>query len=121
MPIAEVRRRALVLTPQQELPELQDRRAVTYPTRGLLLYGLGIVPDRTHATFTLKPDAEPAFTLDFPGFAPRAATQLIPTATAMGLVQQNPGKLIIDMRDNGGDDNTVGYSALVQPLMAHGA
>ncbi len=30
----------------------------------------------------------------------------------------HPGKLIIDMRDNGGGDNTVGYSEIVQPIKA---
>jgi hypothetical protein len=29
-----------------------------------------------------------------------------------------PAKLIIDMRDNGGGDNTVGYGALVAPIKA---
>lgn len=29
-----------------------------------------------------------------------------------------PGKLIIDMRDNGGGDNTVGYSEMIQPIKA---
>ena len=29
-----------------------------------------------------------------------------------------PAKLIIDMRDNGGGDNTVGYAALVKPIEA---
>jgi hypothetical protein len=31
-----------------------------------------------------------------------------------------PAKLIIDMRDNGGGDNTVGYAALVKPIEARG-
>jgi hypothetical protein len=30
----------------------------------------------------------------------------------------SPGKLIIDMRDNGGGDNTVGYAEIVKPLAA---
>jgi hypothetical protein len=29
-----------------------------------------------------------------------------------------PAKLIIDMRDNGGGDNTVGYAALIKPIEA---
>jgi hypothetical protein len=32
--------------------------------------------------------------------------------------QQKPQKLILDMRDNGGGDNTVGFAALVKPLTA---
>jgi hypothetical protein len=32
--------------------------------------------------------------------------------------QTHPKKLVIDMRDNGGGDNTVGYAQLVQPLKA---
>lgn len=158
-PIAEAWRRVLTVTPQQELPALQEGRATGYLASGLLLHGLGIIPDRTHALFTLRDEAGRTFKLDIAGLAPGAAAKLKPMATGNGLAQENPkaafwcrelteqhavycgfrayenlgrgrnemlaliekahpGKLIIDMRDNGGGDNTLGYAFLIKPLEA---
>lgn len=33
--------------------------------------------------------------------------------------QKHPGKLVIDMRDNGGGDNTIGEAQIVKPIAAH--
>jgi hypothetical protein len=48
----------------------------------------------------------------------RAYENLADRAKAMfALIDQvHPDKLIVDMRDNGGGDNTVGYSELIKPL-----
>jgi hypothetical protein len=151
--------RALALTAQDELPALQAGRAEDILTRGVLLHGLGIIPDRTHARFVLKDDAGHGFTLDIPGLAPGGTVPLTEMTTGKGLAQENPkdafwcrdlpeqhavycgfraydnlgrgrnemlaliekahpGKLIIDMRDNGGGDNTLGYAFLIKPLEA---
>jgi hypothetical protein len=50
----------------------------------------------------------------------RAYQDLAANAKAMfdQIALTHPGKLIIDMRDNGGGDNTVGYAELVQPIKA---
>jgi hypothetical protein len=160
VPVAEAWRRALTLTPQDELPILREGRAVTYLRSGLLLHGLGITTDRTRARFTFRDDAGRTFSLDLAA-APEGqpAPSLTPAAPATGLARQNPdkafwcqdlpdaravycdfrgyvglgrgaaemfdllgkshpAKLIIDMRDNGGGDNTVGYGFLVRPLKA---
>jgi hypothetical protein len=158
-PVAEAWRRVLTLTPQQELPALQEGRAASYLASGLLLHGLGIIPDREHAVFTLRDDTGRAFTLDVAGLAPGASVALKPMATGKGVAQENPkaafwcreladqhavycgfraydnlgrgrnemlaliekahpGKLIIDMRDNGGGDNTLGYAFVIKPLEA---
>jgi hypothetical protein len=157
--VAEAWRRVLTLTPAQELPALQEGRGVAYLGVGLLLHGLGIVPDRSHAVFTLRDDAGRTFRLDIAGLAPGATADLKPMATAKGLAQENPkdafwcrdlperravycgfrayeqlgkgrnemlaliekshpGKLIVDMRDNGGGDNTLGYAFVIKPLEA---
>ncbi|HLZ74482.1 hypothetical protein [Phenylobacterium sp.] len=160
LPIGEAWTRALTLTPQDELPELQEGRAVTYLRSGLLLHGLGIAPDRTHAAFTVVTDEGRKLTLDVARPPADKAAPLQPaTAGGSGLAKQNPGKpfwcqelaerrtvycafhgydtlirdgremaalldkahpakLVIDMRDNGGGDNTIGYAALVKPLTA---
>ena len=155
----EAWKRALTLTAQDELPALQTGRAQDILTRGLLLHGLGIIPDRTHARFDLKDDGGKAFTLDIPGLPPGGTVPLTEMTTGKGLAQENPkepfwcrdlaeqhavycgfrayenlgkgrnemlaliekthpGKLIIDMRDNGGGDNTLGYGFVIKPLEA---
>ena len=151
--------RAMTLTAQDEQPALQAGRAEDILTRGVLLHGLGIIPDRSHAVFVLKDDAGRSFTLDIPGLPPSGTVPLTEMTTGKGLAQENPkepfwcrdipdqhavycgfrayetlgrgrnemlaliekshpGKLIIDMRDNGGGDNTLGYAFLIKPLEA---
>jgi Peptidase family S41 len=150
-------KRALTLTAQDELPALQAGRAQDILTQGVLLHGLGIIPDRTHARFVLKDDAGKSFTLDIPGLPPGGTVTLTEMTTGKSLALENPneafwcrdlaerravycafrgydglgrrrndmltliekthpGKLIIDMRDNGGGDNTLGYAFLIKPL-----
>ncbi len=150
---------ALLLTPADELPALREGRALDVLTRGMLLHGLDVTTDRTHAVFTLTSDAGRTFKLDIKGLAPGVTVSLKPVATGTALATQNPGqafwckdlaeahtvycafhgydglsrgaremfslvdtthpgKLIIDMRDNGGGDNTQGYAFLVKPLEA---
>lgn len=157
-PAAEAWARALTLTPQDELPQLQQGRAVSYLRTGLILHGLGITRARDRADFALEGDDGKVFTVNLTGLAPGASVKLT-KAAAPGLAQQNPGapfwcrdlaeqhavycafhayqnlgkgqqemfaliekvhpgKLIIDMRENGGGDNTVGYRFLIRPLAA---
>ncbi|HEY3949527.1 hypothetical protein [Phenylobacterium sp.] len=159
LPVAEAWTRALTLTPQDELPELQEGRAVTYLRSGMLLHGLGITPARNQATYVLKTDAGRLITLKLTGLGPGVTVPMTRATAATGLAHQNPGrafwcqdlaashavycafhgyqtlgrdaremfelidkahpgKLIIDMRDNGGGDNTVGYGFLIRPLKA---
>jgi hypothetical protein len=159
LPAAEAWTRARTLTPQDELPELQEGRAVTYLRAGMLLHGLGITPTRDRATYVLRTDGGRTVTLDLKGLGPGVTVPMTEATAATGLAQQNrgkpfwcqelaashtvycafhgydtlirdgremfelidkahPGKLIVDMRDNGGGDNTIGYAALVKPLKA---
>ena len=158
-PIAKAYDLALTLTPKQELPELRDGRVVFYLARGLTLHGLGIIPDRTRAIYTLQDDDGRIFTVEAHGLGTVVQGPMTSLSPATALRNQNPDdpfwckplpeakaiycawhgyqglrdkakamwtliaqtksqKLIIDMRDNGGGDNTVGYGALVGPLKA---
>jgi len=157
-PIAEAWRRALTLTPREELPALQAGRAAAYLTRGLLLHGLKITPQRDHAVFSLRDDAGRSFQLDLAALPlGTPAPRLAPAAGRRGLADQQPGKsfwcqavatsavycdfrgyqdlraraaemfalvdqthaskLILDLRDNGGGDNTEGYRWLILPIL----
>jgi hypothetical protein len=155
-PIAEAWRRAMTLTPQAELPQLQTGVALTLLTRGLFLHGLRITPVREQAVFGFRDDAGASFNLDVAGAAP--GQPLPRMAAALGrraIADQNPGqgfwcqaieasvycdwrnyldlkaraaemfalldqvhatRLVIDLRDNGGGDNTEGYRWVVLPL-----
>jgi hypothetical protein len=157
--IGQARTLALTLTPKQELPELREGRIVVYLARGLTLHGLGIIPDRTRAVYTLQDDAGQVFQLEVHGLGVAAGAPMtsvypkdalrsqnpddpfwckpLPQARAIYCAwhgyqnlhaktqamwklidQSKPQKLIIDMRDNGGGDNTVGFAELVKPLKA---
>jgi hypothetical protein len=159
LPVAEAWRRVLLITPQDELPALREGSAVGLMSRGLVLHGLNIAPERTHAVFTLRDEAGRTFRLDIAALAPGKPLQLTQASKARGPAQQNrdkpfwcqaledrralycafngyqdigrgslemlglieethPGKLIVDMRNNGGGDNTLGYGFIVKPLMA---
>jgi hypothetical protein len=155
-PIAEAWRRAMTLTPQAELPQLQTGVALAHLARGLTLHGLGITPQRDHAVFTLRDDAGRTFKLDFEGAPPDQPLPHLATAAGKpALAGENPGqgfwckaidatvycdwrsypglkaqaaemmalvdkthatRLIVDLRDNGGGDNTEGYRWVVLPL-----
>jgi hypothetical protein len=158
-PIAEAHRRALTLTPTQELPELREGRVVFFLARGLTLHGLGITHRRDRAIYKLRDDAGKTFTVEAKGLGTVAEAPMTSLHSKSALRYQNPNadfwckplpdakavycawrayphlhenaqamfalidqteaeKLILDMRDNGGGDNTVGYAELVKPLAA---
>lgn len=157
VPIAEVWTRALTLAPRGELPELREGNALIYLARGYALHGLDVIPERTHAVYTLADDSGRVFDTDIVGLPPgedvklksgfadsalrlqrpdepfwcvslaaqsavycawHSYQDLKTKAAAMFalLDSTKPHKLIIDMRDNGGGDNAVGYSELVKPI-----
>jgi hypothetical protein len=159
IPIAEVWLRVLSLTSQGELMELRREDALVYLSRGYALHGLGIIPDRNHAIYTLEDDSGRIFDVDVLGLAPGESTKmksgyseaalrfqsadqpfwckaldqqsavycawhsyqrLDENAQAMSTLidQKHPRKLIIDMRDNGGGDNTIGEAQIVKPIAA---
>ena len=156
-PIAEAHKRALTLTPSQELPELREGRVVFYLARGLTLHGLGITHRRDSAVYTLRDDAGRTFKVEVKGLGTAAEAPMTSLHAATALRYRNPKddfwctpladdkavycgwrayprlhenaqamfalidkikpqKLILDMRDNGGGDNTVGYAELVKPI-----
>jgi hypothetical protein len=159
MPVAEVWQRALTMTSQGELMELRREDALVYLSRGYALHGLGVIPDRNHAIYTLQDDSGRIFDVDVPGLAPGESTkmksgysdaalrfqksdqpfwceaiderraiycawhsyqQLDDNAKLMFALidRKHPEKLVIDLRDNGGGDNTVGAAQIVKPIAA---
>jgi hypothetical protein len=160
VPIAEAWRRAMTLTPQGELAELREGRAVSYLARGITLHGLDITPSRDHASYAVLNDEGRVWTVDLKAVPTLEDANLHPIAVAgsplrlqnpdqafwceaiaerhavycawhgyrdlkaraaemFALIDQvHPVKLIIDMRDNGGGDNTEGDEWLVKPLKA---
>jgi hypothetical protein len=156
-PIQDVVARTLALTPADENPPLRDSLSLHLARMGLILHGLGIIPERSHAAFRLQADGGEAFTLDLPGspalndagwLRPYREPPLcdqhpgdpfwctaIPSAKAVycdfrgydglgsrsremiDLVERTAAeRLIVDLRDNGGGDNTVGLAKVIEPV-----
>jgi hypothetical protein len=159
IPTAQVWQRVLTMTPQGELMELRTEDALVYLSRGYALHGLGIIPERNHAVYTLEDDSSRIFDVDVQGLAPGESTRmksgysdaalrfqkadqpfwceaidekravycswhgyqaLDENAKAMFALidRKHPQKLVIDMRDNGGGDNTIGEAQIVKPVAA---
>jgi hypothetical protein len=159
LPAQEVWQRVLSMTPQGELMELRREDALVYLSRGYALHGLGVIPDRNQAIYTLEDDSARIFHVDVQGMAPGESTKMKSgysdaalrfqradqpfwcesiiekravycawhsyqklddnAKTMFALIEQkHPQKLIIDMRDNGGGDNTVGEAQMVKPIAA---
>jgi hypothetical protein len=159
VPIADVWQRVLTMTALGELMELRREDALVYLSRGYALHGLRVIPDRTHAVYTLEADSGSLFDVDVQGLAPGQSTRMqsrysntalrfqrpdqpfwcatveekhavycawhsyqLLEANAKEMFaridQTSPHKLIIDMRDNGGGDNTIGEAQIVKPIAA---
>jgi len=70
MPIAQVWKRVLTLTPRAELPELRESAGLVYLARGYALHGLDVTPDRTRTVYTLEDESNHIFELEIQGLAP---------------------------------------------------
>jgi hypothetical protein len=156
VPIAQARERLLTLTPYDETQALRDDQTDSLMSESQMLHGLEIIPDGSHAVFTLAPDEGPAFDVDVAA-VPAPTPALHGLAHALPLSQTHPGsgfwcawleaqrtaycdfrsykglgeasrelfslidakhpdKVVVDLRDNGGGDYTVGLRHLVHPL-----
>lgn len=160
VPISRAHALALTLTPVGELAPLREGRANYFLTRGDLMHGLGIIPDRRSAAYRVEGDLGRPMTLHVDGLPAGAEapmtrlggdSRIAPPAGKPGpfwckaltsaravycdwtgyddlaekaksmwtlIDEVKPEKLILDLRDNGGGDNTVGAAILVNPLKA---
>jgi hypothetical protein len=159
LPVADVWTRVLTLTARSELMGLREGDGLIYLARGYALHGLGVIPDRNHAVYTLMDDSGRVFDIDVQGLKPDETVKMTSGYSETALRFQKPdapfwcqtlvkdhavycawhsyqnlkanaqamfalvdsakpGKLIIDMRDNDGGDNTVGYAEIVKPIEA---
>jgi hypothetical protein len=157
MAVGEAMERALELTPSDENVSLRRALAVNYLGVGLILHGLGIIPDRSVAQFTFRSNDGHVFTLDLPSSPTRNKAEWSRPQDHVFLADQHPGdpfwcvhiasassvycdfrsytglskhrtamltlisqttpeKLVIDLRDNGGGDYTVGERNLIRPV-----
>lgn len=155
--VGEAMDRVLQLTPADENVSLRRALAVNYLGAGLILHGLGIIPDRSVAQFTFRGDDGHVFTLDLPSSPTRNKAEWSRPQGHVFLADQHPGepfwcvniagarsvycnfrsytglgkhstamlrlisqttpeKLVIDLRDNGGGDYTVGERNLIRPV-----
>ena len=158
-PITHVRDLLLSLTPQDENHNLGLARIEQTMTRGLYLHGLGIIPDRQLAHYTLEDQTGKEFTIEAHSVSmaesmnmewmsaskdqplyrqhPRDvfwSQYLTDSQTVycnfrgyneieknagvlLNLVKAHqPDKLVIDLRQNGGGDYTLGRKFVIDPI-----
>jgi Peptidase family S41 len=158
-PFARAHALLLPLTPSDETRVLRDARVLGFLTTGIFLHGIGIIPERDTARYTLVDDNGKEFIIDVRAVAPADSSKLnwtfafkdrplfrqrpeenfwytyLPDSqtvycsfrgykdlgrNSQGLFdlisQQHPGKLVIDMRLNGGGDYDLGLKYLVHPI-----
>jgi hypothetical protein len=76
VPIEQAVARLRPLTPAAETKMLGDIRIEDFLTMGMLLHGVGIIPDRNTITYTLKPERGKELTLTLHGASTDAATNV---------------------------------------------
>lgn len=92
-PIARARELLLSLTPQDENPNLGLARIEQTMTQGLYLHGLGIIPDRNTANYTLADGTGEELTIEVHGVSMTESmnTRWVHAFKEEPLYQQNPG------------------------------
>jgi len=157
LPAEEALHRMLGLTPADENPPLRLALATNYLSVGLILHGLGIVAQRSRATYRLQQDRGVPFEVTLSSTPSRDKSDWLRPYQKPALADLNPdtpfwctavsaaravycdfraydgldararsmfdllksshaNKLIIDLRQNGGGDYTVGEADLVRPI-----
>ena len=157
--VATARSRLLTLTPAAETMPLRDARVEDFLRMGLMLHGLGLVPDRATVRYTFGDDSGKTFAIQARS-VPMPAADSIPwtyvfpsppltrqrpddtfwftylpksslvycnwrgydsiaahgTALLALIDSVKPAKILIDMRQNGGGDFTLGLQDIIEPL-----
>jgi hypothetical protein len=157
LPAEEVLHRTLSLTPADENPPLRLALATNYLSVGLILHGLGIIPQRSQANYQLQQDGGAPFDVTLSSTPSRDKSDWLRSYQKPALADLNPDspfwctaapraravycdfraydgldararsmfdllksshadKLIIDLRQNGGGDYTVGEADLIRPI-----
>lgn len=157
VPVKTVWDEALDLTPRDENPPLRQALAASYLSIGLILHGLGVIPSRARAVYTLQSDSGDVFDVALPPALSDEKTNWVKPYPDPTLAEEHPelpfwcaaveanrtvycnfraykdlhrnvrsmlellqtsgaDKLVIDLRQNGGGDYTVGERQLISPL-----
>ncbi|MGA2375514.1 MAG: hypothetical protein ABSF72_08330, partial [Candidatus Sulfotelmatobacter sp.] len=75
-PIARAHELLLPLTPSDETQLLRDSRVLDFLTKGIFLHGIGIIPERNTARYTLVDDNGKEFTIDLQAVAAAEISKL---------------------------------------------
>jgi hypothetical protein len=89
-PIARVRELLVPLTPVNETPWLAEGRIQEFLTTGMVLHGLGIIPHRDTARYTVANDSGREFRIDVRALAPGAQPKWTPVYKNPPLFRQKP-------------------------------
>ena len=82
--------KALDLTPRDENPPLRGALAASYLSIGLILHGLGVIPSRARAVYTLQGDSGDVFEIELPPTLSEEKTNWVKPYPDPTLAEQHP-------------------------------
>lgn len=88
VPLAQARELAATLSPIAETASLKDVRVDGFLTTGMALHGLGIIPDRNSARFTLATDDGKQMVVDFKALPAGQEPKWVHVAAQLPLSEQ---------------------------------
>lgn len=89
VPLAQARELAATVTPVAETASLKQARIDGFLTTGMALHGLGIVPDRNVARYTLARDDGKQFVVDFKALSAGEEPKWVHVAAQLPLSEQH--------------------------------
>ena len=90
VPIARAHELLLALTPADETQVLRDSRVLGFLTTGIFLHGVGIIPDRNVARYTLADNQGNEFDVDIHAIAPAEKPNWLYAFQERPLFRQRP-------------------------------
>jgi Peptidase family S41 len=88
VPLAQARDLAMTITPIAETPSLKEARIGGFLTTGMALHGLGIIPDRNSARYTLATDDGKQMVVDFKALSAGPEPKWVHVAAQLPISQQ---------------------------------
>src|SRR5208282_5497351 len=88
LPLAQARALAMTITPIAETASLRDARVDGFLTTGMALHGLGIIPDRNSARYTLATEDGKQLVVDFKALPPGQQPKWLQVAAQLPLSEQ---------------------------------
>jgi hypothetical protein len=89
VPLAQARELAAAITPIAETASLKESRVDGFLTTGMALHGLGVIPDRNSALYTLATDDGKEVVVDFKALPPGQEPKWVHVTAQLPLSEQH--------------------------------